>query len=108
MFKRLKQTMVESYVGAIALGWLFAQGVLHFAYIFAAPVAGWASRRTYLSLGILGHSTPVQGLLFRDALPELARAFFLLLLWYLLLRWLYFKPVAKGGDGGPPILERPV
>jgi hypothetical protein len=30
MFKRLKKTLVESYVGAIGLGWLFAQGILHF------------------------------------------------------------------------------
>jgi len=40
---RLKQALIESYVGAIALGYLFAQGILHFVTIFASPVAGWLS-----------------------------------------------------------------
>jgi hypothetical protein len=39
MFERLKQSVVESYVGAIALGCLLAQSLVHFASIFTAPVA---------------------------------------------------------------------
>src|SRR5690349_8300621 len=34
MPKRLKRTLVESYVGAIALGYLLAEVILYFAYIF--------------------------------------------------------------------------
>jgi hypothetical protein len=34
MFERLKQSVVESYVGAIALGWLLAQSLVHFARHF--------------------------------------------------------------------------
>jgi hypothetical protein len=37
MFERLKKTLVKSFVGAIALGWVFAQGILHFAYVCSAP-----------------------------------------------------------------------
>jgi hypothetical protein len=40
MFERLKQSVVESYAGAIALGWLLAQSLVHFTNMFTAPVAG--------------------------------------------------------------------
>jgi len=94
MFERLKQSLVESYVGAIALGWLFAQGILHFANIFAAPIAGWVSRSEYRRFA--DHATNIpSNLMLRDALPELARSCSLLLLGYVLLRWLYFKPIKK-------------
>lgn len=98
MFKKLKQTLVESFVGAIALGWLLAQGVLHFTYVFSAPVAGWIARREYS--GLMGRAP--SSFSFQDALPELVRSFALLLLCYLLLRWLYFSPV-KNDTSGPAI-----
>ena len=47
MFERLKQSVVESQVGAIALGWLLAQSLVHFASIFTAPVA-FTERTTLL------------------------------------------------------------
>ena len=31
-------------------------------------------------------------------MPELLRSVYLLLVWYILLRWLYFKPVKKETD----------
>jgi hypothetical protein len=91
MFERISRAMVESFVGAIALGWLFAQGILHFVNIFTAPVDGWLARNEYS--GLAGH--PAARFMFRDSLSELVRSFFLLLFWYILLRWLYFKPVGK-------------
>ena len=93
MFDRLKQALVESYVGAIALGYLFAQSVLHFVNIFASPIAGWASRKQYGEF--VPHTTAPEGFPLQDALPELVRFFLLLLVWYILLRWLYFKPINK-------------
>ena len=90
MFDRLKQSLVESFVGAIALGWLFAQGIMHFVNIFGAPIAGWITRNEYRKF--TDHAT-ASGFSFQDALPELTRSFFLLLVWYILMRWLYFKPV---------------
>lgn len=88
MLSRLKKALVESYVGAIGLGWILAQGVLHFAFIFSAPVANWLYRREYAGL------TPgvVAGFSFRDAIPEAARSIAALVIGYLLLRWLYYKP----------------
>lgn len=91
MFERIRRAMVESFVGAVALGWLFAQGILHFVDIFTAPISGWLVRSEYGRLT----DHPSARFMLRDSLPELARSFFLLLFWYILLRWLYFKPVRK-------------
>jgi hypothetical protein len=92
MFDRLKRSLVESFVGAIALGWLFAQGIFHFANIFVAPVTAWIGRSEYRSL--TGSASVSAGFLLQDAMPELFRSFFLLLIGYILLRWLYLKPAA--------------
>lgn len=92
MLERLRKVLVESFVGAIALGWLFAQGILHFAYIFSAPVAGWLTRREYR--GIAERMNALTSFSLQDALPELIRSFSLLVVAYLLLRWLYYKPLA--------------
>jgi hypothetical protein len=47
MFDRPKQAVVESYFGAIALGYLFAQLIEHFVNIFASPIAGWVARKQW-------------------------------------------------------------
>jgi hypothetical protein len=91
MLDRLKRALVESYVGAIGLGYLFAQCVLHFVNIFATPVAGWVSRKEYG--GLMPRTSALTGFSLQDALPEFIRFFLLLLVWYVLLRWLYFKPL---------------
>lgn len=93
MFKRLKRALVTSFVGTIALGWLFAQGIMHFANIVSAPVAGWLVRREYR--GVMERANVATGFSLQDALPELIRSFSLLLVGYLLLRWLYFKPLEQ-------------
>jgi len=97
MFKRWKRALVGSYVGAIAVGWIFAQGVLHFAYVFSAPIASWIARNEYR--GIMDQST-VKGFAFRDGVPDLVRSIALLGLGYLLLRWLYFEPLEE------PVVEK--
>jgi hypothetical protein len=91
MLNRLRAVLVNSFVGAIGLGWLFAQGVLHFAYVFSAPIASWLTRREYR--GIADRPNFSTAFSLQDALPELVRSFSLLLVAYLLLRWLYFKPI---------------
>ena len=91
MIDQLKQTLVESFIGAIALGWLFAQGIYHFAGILAQPFAGWAVRSEMRM--VPGMPSLPSDFFLRYALPELLRSAGLLLLGYLLLRWLYFKPL---------------
>jgi hypothetical protein len=106
MFKRLKKALVESFVGAIALGWVFAQGILHFANIFATPLASWITRGEYR--GLSNSVTLPSGFLFRDALPDLIRSFFMLLMGYILLRWLYFKSLATPAPETTPYQERDI
>lgn len=94
MLDRMKQSLVDSYVGAIGLGWLFANGIVSFANIFTSPIASWTMRNEYH--GIMG-TPPVTGFLLRDAAPNALRSFVLLLIGYILLRWLYYKP-QEGAD----------
>ncbi len=88
MLERLKQVVVESYLGAIALGYLLAQAILYFVNIFAAPVAQWASGKIYQ--GIAPRTAERVGFPLQAALPPLVSFVVLLLIWYVLLRWLYF------------------
>lgn len=91
MFNRFKAALVSSYVGAIALGWLFGQAILHVAFIFSAPVAGWLIRREYG--GVLERANALRGFSLQDSLPELVKSLSLLLVGCVLLRWLYFTPL---------------
>jgi hypothetical protein len=102
MFDRLKEVLVKNYVGAITLGWVFAQGILHFAYAISAPVAGWLTRREYH--GFVGRSSTAATFSFRDALPELARSLSLLFVGYFMLRWLYYK----SSNSEPPSSDSPL
>jgi predicted Kef-type K+ transport protein len=96
VLKRLKRSLVDSYVGAIALGYLLAQDVLHFVGIFASPLAGWVTRKEYGD--ILRRNGSVAAFSLQEALPEAAKFLVLLLVWYLLVRWLYFKPHATATE----------
>jgi hypothetical protein len=90
MFSRLKRALVESYVGAIGLGYLLAEAILHLANIVAWPVAVWVSRTE--SLGIKPGAPPLNAVSYKAELPELIRFIFISLALYVLLRWLYFEP----------------
>ena len=100
MFERLKRALVESFVGAIALGYLLAQCILHFVNIFASPIAGWVSRNDYRA--IVPGGAALAGFSPRDALPDLSRSVVLFLVWYLLVRWLYFTPPKTGASEPAP------
>jgi hypothetical protein len=94
MFERLKRVLVQSFVGAIALGYLLAQCILHFVNIFISPVKGWVIRNEYrdvMQVISAGKSWP--GFSLKESLLELANFLFLALVWYYLLRWLYFTPL---------------
>ena len=52
MFEKLRQTLVDSYVGAIGLGYLLAQGILSFVDIFSSPAAGWLMRHELCCLNV--------------------------------------------------------
>jgi hypothetical protein len=91
MFRKLRKILVESFVGAIALGWMLADIVSHLINTFAAPVAAWIGRTEYRHI-ITAPDVP-KGFLIQDALPELIRFVVLFVVWYALVRWLYYKPL---------------
>jgi hypothetical protein len=89
MSDRLKRVLVESFVGTIALGYLLAQALLYFVGIFSRPVEQWVQRRMYPALAPnASQSFPIEA-----ALPQAISFIILLLVFYGLLRWLYFKPL---------------
>jgi hypothetical protein len=101
MLNRLKNVLVESFVGTIALGYVLAQTILHFVNVFASPIAGWVARDEYRRLvpkSLAPQSPAPTGFPYRNALPELVSFLLLLLVWYVLLRWLFWKPVAQVGQ----------
>jgi hypothetical protein len=100
MLKRLKSALVDSYVGAIALGYLFAEGILHLVGIFSEPVRHWLAERELWQLN-LAKSTP-PAFSFNWALSELFTSVFLLLITYGLLRWLYYPATEKQDQGETP------
>jgi ABC-type sulfate transport system permease component len=100
MFDRLKRTVVESFIGAIALGYLFAQAVLYLVNVFAAPVAGWVRRMEFPD------SKATTGLSLHAALPPLVSFVVLVLIWYGLLRWLYFT-LPKNGESEQLVKAQP-
>ena len=93
MFKRLKQALVESFVGAIALGWLLAQSLSHFAATFTSPLAALAMQK---QMQAFQSSSPRwENAALQRAILELVTAVSLFALSYILLRWLYYKPVQE-------------
>ena len=92
MFKRLKRTLVESYVGAIALGYLLAESVLYLINFVAAPETAWSQQR--YRAAISGHVSWAD-LAQAYAIDPLVKFLLLLVFWYILLRWLYFEKPEK-------------
>jgi hypothetical protein len=93
VFKSIKRALVDSYVGAIGLGYLLAQVILYFIRIFSVPVGSWIAQKQaaqFMSRPALYKGFPLQ-----SALPELINFALLLFLWYILLRWLYLEKPAK-------------
>jgi uncharacterized RDD family membrane protein YckC len=83
MFDRLKRILVQSFIGPIALGYLLAQAILYLVNIFPTLAAGWVLSQTAAS------ARPQLQAAFRQAVAFVV----LLLIWYGLLRWLYFTPI---------------
>jgi hypothetical protein len=93
MFNRLKKMLVESFVGAIALGWIFAWAILDFTNALVNPLRIWMTRSKVFGATM---GVPIRnGSSLSFSLPELANGLLLFLLGYVLLRWLYSTPAEK-------------
>jgi hypothetical protein len=89
MVDRLKAALVNSFVGAITLGWIFAQAILQCASLLILPLAQAIMARESPNFSVLG--TPASIFSIEALLPGLIRVVFLLLVGYGLLRWLYYE-----------------
>jgi hypothetical protein len=96
MLERLRSALVESYVGTILVGWLFAEGLLHAVGVFTRPLVNWEARvfaRSFVAEP--GPSTSAMDRIpWNEGLPEALSAVMLLLIAYGLLRWLYYERTA--------------
>ncbi len=94
MLERLKIALVQSYVGAIAIGLTLSSGISQVARLAVNPVTVWQQQRQYGDNYPIGLPRPAP---FASALPQLLMAVLLLLVAYGLLRWLYY-PRAEEQD----------
>ena len=97
MLERLRTALVYSFVGAIVVGSLLAQGINRFVSILIEPASLWITRRQFWAMNNANSVPP--GFPFQEALSRLLTSMFLLLIAYGLLRWLYYLPPEKL-DGG--------
>jgi hypothetical protein len=93
MIDRLKRVLVESFIGAIALGYLLAEVVLYFVRVFDSPISAWAARNLYR--GLVPGATASSGSPLQAAASPAVAFILLSVVWYLLLRWLYFTSLKK-------------
>jgi hypothetical protein len=94
MFGRLKKALVESYVGAIALGWMFAQSVFHLIGAITDPLTTWERQRILFSELRIGEARQPR-ITIQSSIPDLIAALALALVCLLLLRWLYYSPIEE-------------
>src|SRR5215468_2788570 len=89
MLDRVRRSLVDSYIGAIALGLLMAELVSHLVNIFEVPIASWIVRNLhpefYAGKG-LGTAFSL-----RESVPDLTKFVLKLVIWLLCLRWLYLR-----------------
>jgi hypothetical protein len=88
----MKTALVKSFVGAIALGYLFAQGVVYFIGIFVDPVIRWITLRQTIRMYQDQITSKPPDFPFQVAISEFVYCVFSLLIAYGLLRWLYYPP----------------
>lgn len=89
MFRRLKSALVDSFVGAIAVGCLLAQALENIGYAFAAPSTRLMDERALqlASNSRAGHPS----LSLAAGLPQLLLGCAYLFIAWAFLRWLYYN-----------------
>ena len=98
MLDRLKLVLVETFIGVIALGYLLAESILYFVNIFTTSVAVWVERNAPRPFAPKMY--PLEA-----ALRPATAFVVLLLVWYLLLRWLYFTPPKRDTSEPAPSVK---
>jgi hypothetical protein len=91
MFKKARKALVESFVGAIALGCVFAYGVFNLVDAVSVPFANWSS--VLYTVSVIGPGAvrpPAARFPWVIVAMPVYRGVGLLVIGYLLLRWLYY------------------
>lgn len=98
---KLKSALVDSYVGAIVVGWLFAEGIGRLVTSITTPLTEWGVERIRQQLSPGTSSILGSPLRFPTELmvSQLIAAALLLLIAFYLLRWLYFPPTESLDQG---------
>lgn len=108
MLKQIKTALVKSFVGAIAVGWLFAETINRFITSLTAPLANWWTMlraQQQNSSGYSGILPPRPNFPFEIALSQLIGAALLLLITSLLFRWLFLEVPDASKSGETPYPE---
>jgi hypothetical protein len=89
----LKTALVDSYVGAIALGYLLGEGAEQVAMVITAPFSEWAALKELHRVS--PQSTPDPGFSLQTSLSPLFHGVFFVFIGLALLRWLYYPAKVK-------------
>ncbi len=92
MLERVKTALVDSFVGAIAIGLLLSEGISQIVRVAVNPITVWLQERQYPGNYPVGAPRIAS---IESMLSQLLMSVFLLLIAYGLLRWLYFPQVEK-------------
>ncbi|HEV2484411.1 MAG TPA: hypothetical protein VGT08_02675 [Terracidiphilus sp.] len=103
MLERVKTALVDSFVGAIAIGLLLSQGISQIVRVAVNPITVWLQQRQYSENYSVGAP---RAALIESILAQLLVSVFLLLIVYVLLRWLYFPHVEKQDQDVSPEPEQ--
>ena len=97
MLDRVKTALIESYSGAVLVGWILAQGVMSVVGVVMYPAMQLVNRRFVRQQGsVLGSNRPEIDLFDPIQLGVGAlKAVLILGAGLLLLRWLYMPPIVN-------------
>lgn len=100
MHERLKAALVDSFVGAIAIGLLVSQGLAEIVGLFINPITVWLQQRQRSESFPPG--SPDASLAFQSVFIQLIRAVLVLMIAYGMLYWLYFPKSAQKDQEADP------
>jgi hypothetical protein len=96
MLEKLRSTLVDSYVGPICMGYLLAQAILSFVSIFSSPAVALLMRHEMSAFNLVARTrSSIDWPVGDYAVPPVIQCLVLFLIWYVLFRWLYFRPFTK-------------
>lgn len=92
MIAKLKQILLQQYIGAIVTAWIAAQGILSLVGVIFSPIALILEKVLGLTRrSVLGFSEPPPSFNWLALVPGLVEALLDIFVAYLLIRWLFWS-----------------